>query len=411
VYYATGGAGSEQIQETDFHVINAAETLRILDRPTGCTDADGDGYGAREPQGGAGLACRRPEVDCDDDDPSVYVGATELCDQKDNNCNGHTDEERVCEGVLSDAPVSGVIPGAFSTDGGEFQVSVSPLDPYGELITEGLGPESFELQGIEVEQLAQPGVVVATGEAHPTTIEVIRPASPGRDPLNIVLLFDSSGSMAETDPARLRVQAARELLWSLGPDDRAAIMDFGADSSGPGVTRLLAPMTGDRDTLEQGLSQVTASGGTPLYEAVQEAIAYITTLSVARPVLVVLSDGQTSDDDPDTRRALAIQAAVAVALPVYAVGLGSNLDFSGLEDLTASTAATFALALDAQVLAGLFEAIGIAASRGRVIVHGEGTFMPRLQEPGRHLIRGVLRTRLGTERADTPFSFTVLIER
>ena len=52
------------------------------------TDADGDGSVAR--------------VDCDDHDPSVYPGAPELCDGKDNNCNGPAEE-----GLSTDADGDG----------------------------------------------------------------------------------------------------------------------------------------------------------------------------------------------------------------------------------------------------------------------------------------------------------------
>ncbi len=44
----------------------------------GCTDADGDG------------AC--VPFDCDDSDPDVFPGATEVCDGVDNNCDGTIDE-------------------------------------------------------------------------------------------------------------------------------------------------------------------------------------------------------------------------------------------------------------------------------------------------------------------------------
>lgn len=46
---------------------------------TGNQDLDGDGVTS--------------ETDCDDQDKTVYPGASELCDQKDQNCNGEIDEQ------------------------------------------------------------------------------------------------------------------------------------------------------------------------------------------------------------------------------------------------------------------------------------------------------------------------------
>jgi hypothetical protein len=58
-------------------------------------DADGDGFGDAL---NSTQACAAPSgyvsdnADCNDDDNTVYPGATELCDEKDNNCNGTIDE-------------------------------------------------------------------------------------------------------------------------------------------------------------------------------------------------------------------------------------------------------------------------------------------------------------------------------
>ncbi|TFV97904.1 HYR domain-containing protein, partial [Algoriphagus kandeliae] len=59
-------------------------------------DADGDGYGDVNAE--AVFACAAPEgyvtdnSDCDDFDDTVYPGAPEVCDGKDNNCDGTIDE-------------------------------------------------------------------------------------------------------------------------------------------------------------------------------------------------------------------------------------------------------------------------------------------------------------------------------
>jgi len=67
-----------------------------IDRIDWYTDVDGDGFG--DPGAEATTACEAPtgsvdnNTDCDDGEATVYPGATELCDELDNDCNEQTDE-------------------------------------------------------------------------------------------------------------------------------------------------------------------------------------------------------------------------------------------------------------------------------------------------------------------------------
>lgn len=72
------------------------------------TDADGDGF--------------RRGVDCDDAEATTHPGATEICDFRDNNCNGSVDE-----GVDIDRDNDGL--GACSNDCDDFAATTHPGAP------------------------------------------------------------------------------------------------------------------------------------------------------------------------------------------------------------------------------------------------------------------------------------------
>jgi sulfatase modifying factor 1 len=68
-----------------------------------CTDLDGDGYG---------LGCAAGP-DCNDRDPAIHPGAVEICNFKDDDCNGLVDEAPNCPVPALDASPVHVPAGAF----------------------------------------------------------------------------------------------------------------------------------------------------------------------------------------------------------------------------------------------------------------------------------------------------------
>jgi len=101
--------------------------LAIVAGCTGTTyyiDQDGDGYGSSDPSFRFRVECSQPQGyvaqmgDCNDFDPAIHPGAVELCDGKDNNCNGQIDESVVyttyCEDKDGDG--HGVVGGATKMD-------------------------------------------------------------------------------------------------------------------------------------------------------------------------------------------------------------------------------------------------------------------------------------------------------
>jgi subtilase family serine protease len=87
-----GGAGyigifvddDKKIDETDEANNTASTAITVL------VDRDGDKYYS--------------DVDCDDNDPDVYPGAPEICNGKDNNCDGLIDNDPKCICKSTDPP-------------------------------------------------------------------------------------------------------------------------------------------------------------------------------------------------------------------------------------------------------------------------------------------------------------------
>jgi hypothetical protein len=109
------------------------------------SDGDDDGFG-----GGVGVCLCAPDLlhshalgaDCDDSDPAIHSGAAELCNGKDDNCNGQTDEigAQGCKAYFADSDGDGfgagnpscqcaadlAFPVTSSSDCNDASVAISP---------------------------------------------------------------------------------------------------------------------------------------------------------------------------------------------------------------------------------------------------------------------------------------------
>jgi hypothetical protein len=75
-----------------FSCDNGKSPPRCMPQVAGCCiDSDGD-------QHGYGVGCLGP--DCNDNDPQIYAGKPEVCDGRDNDCNGIVDDGYLCGGPV-----------------------------------------------------------------------------------------------------------------------------------------------------------------------------------------------------------------------------------------------------------------------------------------------------------------------
>jgi len=171
-----------------------------------------------------------------------------------------------------------------------------------------------------------------------------------RDPMEVVIVIDTSGSMAG-EPLQAATSAALGFVDSLPESARVSLVTFGDEA----VAR--NPMGASREEVAQSLGALIADGETALYDAVVTAATQFVAAD-ARHVLVVLSDG--GDTVSTATLGEASDAAVAAGAEIRAVALqtsesahealaalaanGSVTSAAGAADLTAAYA-TVALEL------------------------------------------------------------------
>lgn len=165
-------------------------------------------------------------------------------------------------------------------------------------------------------------------QAAPATVQV----APSEH-VAVLLIIDSSGSMAESDPSGLRYTAAKLFLALLDDGDVAGLINFSTTS------RVLAPMTvieGDttRRDLIGKLDGIADDGYTDIRAAFQDAVATIGTVPTEMQRYVVfLTDGapEVPEGLPAGYEDETLDLVRQTGVPILAIGLtqGGQSPFLG----------------------------------------------------------------------------------
>ena len=217
------------------------------------------------------------------------------------------------------------------------------------------------------------------------------------------MLFDSSGSMADSDPNLLRIDAGKRYLDELQNDDLAAVFDFGpASSGGLDQTRLLQGFTNDQTLLETAIDKVTADGQTPMYASIQSVAQYIDGQLPGNDfvrALLFFADGDPTDEGFND----AVQAAIDARLPIIGVGLGPAAEgdpqqdtdaVAVMRDLTDATNGIYVPVLDPSQMESVFGQLGDQFFEGQLVIELK---LDPIPQPGT-LLEITLNTNLGEIR-------------
>ncbi len=177
--------------------------------------------------------------------------------------------------------------------------------------------------------------------------------TPKLTPLSVVLTMDTSGSMKK----RLAdaQSAAKSFLKTLQPQDKAQVIRFARD------VKTIQPLSADRAAAEAAIDATTARGDTALFDALYTSVESLRDVP-GRKAIVLLSDGV---DDDGTGKPLSkktvtdvLTLARQVNVPIYAIGLGTELDELALKKVASETGALYLNAVEPSELKRLYDSIG-----------------------------------------------------
>lgn len=205
-------------------------------------------------------------------------------------------------------------------------------------------------------------------------------------PITIMMALDASGSMKRS--AAQAQAAARSFVQAVRAEDELGMIMF-ADKS-----QFVHLANRRRDWSLEAIDKYVAEGGTSLYDAVYDAIQYMDRVKEGRRVVVVVTDGRDENAASNGPGSLRTWDEVLAKLrqieaTVYAVGVGSRVDRTRLQQLADLSGGAAYFPADATTLAADYHKI-LDELRRRYVLGYEST--NRLRDGGWRKVE--IRTRV-----------------
>ncbi len=137
-----------------------------------------------------------------------------------------------------------------------------------------------------------------------------------RVPVSLGILLDTSGSMTPEKMSSARSAIDRFIYELLGKDDELFFMQFAS------VPDLLQGWTFDRRAISRAVGQVTAAGGTAMYDAIAQALPIAADGRNQKKAILVISDGNDTNSRTSVTQLRSMIRESEVM--VYALGVDGN---------------------------------------------------------------------------------------
>jgi len=218
-----------------------------------------------------------------------------------------------------------------------------------------------EGDGIPLRNLNERQLRVTEDEA-PQPVTEIAPCVPDRipgDPLSLVLLIDSSGSMQ--NHIDVVQHAASRFVDRLRSNDEAAIVGFCNEPI------LLQAMTNKKNRMKKGIYKANPRGYTALYDSVDLAVRNLKDC-YGRKAIVLLTDGRDDDGTGAVLSCVTLESVVGRArkakVPIFTIGLGDGVSKRVLERMAHETVGEFFYAPSGQEVDNLYKEVSRQLGRG-----------------------------------------------